>query len=79
MAMQTFTPKWDLRSIPDELFNKEVGRRRAAVRIYKRKMVQCDRCKKKVSATELRFRCPEHVSPAVRGVVTVLRAKEKEK
>lgn len=73
MAMQAYTPKWDLTSVPDELFNKEWGRRRASARVYKRKMTVCDRCGKKMSATELRFRCPEHVSPAVRGVVTVRR------
>lgn len=75
--MQTHTPKWDLASIPDELFNRESGRRRAAVRVYKRKMVTCDRCKRELSATELRFRCPEHTPPADRGVVTVRRKENK--
>ena len=28
------TQKWDLTSIPDDLFNKEWGRRRAAARTY---------------------------------------------
>ena len=67
------TQKWDLTSIPDDLFNKEWGRRRAAARTYERKVVKCDRCGKEVSATELRYRCPDHTPPAERGVVTVRR------
>lgn len=76
-SMQTrHTQKWDLSSIPDQLFNKEWSRRHTAARVYKRKIVTCERCGKKMSVTEARFRCPEHTPPAARGVVTVRRAKK---
>lgn len=73
-----FTQKWDLTSIPDPLLNKEHARRMAAKRVYTRKMVTCDRCARTVSATDLRYRCPEHLSPAARGVPPIVRRKKKE-
>jgi hypothetical protein len=66
-----FSEKWELSTIPDLQLNAETARRRALKRVYKPKLSECERCHKMLSATELRYRCPEHTPPAARGVVTV--------
>jgi predicted RNA-binding Zn-ribbon protein involved in translation (DUF1610 family) len=59
-----YKPSWNLRSIPDDVFFSESGRRQAAMRVNpggfregagrKAIMVPCPRCGERVTRTEAR-------------------------
>lgn len=52
---------WDLSTIPSDLLNQEVGRRRRAAgpTATYQKLRPCDNCKTPLNATQRRKPCPE--------------------